>query len=154
MQIRHIRNLWYTMVPPGRKSDFRAGFRLDSSRRKFKIGPPAGLGPAGEPILRFPRIEFDRNPAWKTDFRPGAPSCDLEYAIPEVHILLFLKVGSEIVDLGMQKAPCLRKTHPKGWGGEAPHPFPFIFGRQEAACTPQNQRFHIRLSNIRDFGPL
>ena len=42
--------LCYAMVLPGRKSGFRAGFRPDSSRDSFKIGPPAGRRPIGRPI--------------------------------------------------------------------------------------------------------
>jgi hypothetical protein len=35
--------LCYAMMLPSRKSGFRAGFQLDSSRGSFKIGPPIGL---------------------------------------------------------------------------------------------------------------
>ena len=35
-------SLCYTIVLPGRKSGFRAGFRPDSSRERLKIGRPAG----------------------------------------------------------------------------------------------------------------
>ncbi len=41
--------LCYAVVVSDRKSGFRAG----SSRENTKIGPPAGLPPAGGPILRF-----------------------------------------------------------------------------------------------------
>ncbi len=44
------RTLCYTIVLPGRKSVFRAGFRPDSSRESLKIDPPAGLRLAGGPI--------------------------------------------------------------------------------------------------------
>ncbi len=37
--------LCYTIVLPGRKSVFRAGFRTDSSGERLKIGPPAGRRP-------------------------------------------------------------------------------------------------------------
>ncbi len=80
---------------PGRISGFRAGFRPDfgrisgdtlrnsasgpeigfpgpdSSRGGLEIGPPAGLRPAGGPILRRSRLESDRNLAPKpTDTWP------------------------------------------------------------------------------------
>jgi hypothetical protein len=55
------------IVFPGRKSGFRAGFRPDASRESLNIGPPAGLR-----ILMRPRLESDRNPARKPDFRPGS----------------------------------------------------------------------------------
>ena len=42
--------LCYAIVPVGRTSGFRAGFRPDSNRESLKIGPPAGLRPAGMPI--------------------------------------------------------------------------------------------------------
>ena len=64
--------LCYAIVLPGRKSGFRAGFRPDSSRGNLKIGPPAGLRPAGGPILMLSRLESGRNPARKPDFRPGS----------------------------------------------------------------------------------
>jgi hypothetical protein len=35
--------LCYSIVLPGRKAVFRAGFRPDSIRESHKIGPPAGL---------------------------------------------------------------------------------------------------------------
>ena len=62
----------YAIVLPGRKSGFRAGFRLDSNRESIKIGPPAGRRPAGKPISRLSRLESGRNPARKLDFRPGS----------------------------------------------------------------------------------
>ena len=65
-------NLCYAIVLPGRKSVFRAGFRPESSRESFKIGPPGPLRPAGGPILTLSRLESGRNPARKTDFRPGS----------------------------------------------------------------------------------
>ncbi len=37
------------VVLPARKSGFRGGFRLESSRESFKIGPPAGLREVPEP---------------------------------------------------------------------------------------------------------
>ncbi len=40
---------------PGRKSVFRAGFGPDSNRGHLRIGPPAGLKPAGGPILKLSR---------------------------------------------------------------------------------------------------
>jgi hypothetical protein len=43
----------------------------DSSRYNIEIGPPAGFRPAGGPLLRRFRLESGRNPARKTDFRPG-----------------------------------------------------------------------------------
>ncbi len=46
----------------GGKSGFRAGFRPHSSPEDFNIGPPAGLRPAGEPILRLSKFEARRNP--------------------------------------------------------------------------------------------
>ena len=64
--------LGYAIVLPGRKSGFRAGFRLDSNRENIKIGPPAGLRPAEGPILMFSRLESGRNPARKPDFQPGS----------------------------------------------------------------------------------
>jgi len=39
--------LCFAIVPPGRKSVFRAGFRPDSDRESLKIGTPAGRRPAG-----------------------------------------------------------------------------------------------------------
>ncbi len=45
--------LCYAIVLPGRKTGFRAGFRPDSSRESLKLGPAAGLRPAGGPILRL-----------------------------------------------------------------------------------------------------
>ncbi len=43
--------LCYAVMLPGRKSRFRAGFRQDSNKGSFKIGPPAGRKLAGVPIL-------------------------------------------------------------------------------------------------------
>ncbi len=37
----------------GRKSGFRAGFRTEINRENLKIGPPAGGGEAGGPIVRL-----------------------------------------------------------------------------------------------------
>ena len=39
-----------TVVLPGRKSDFRAGFWPDCHREINEIGPPAGHRPAGGPM--------------------------------------------------------------------------------------------------------
>ncbi len=39
--------LCYAIMLPGRKSSFRVGIRPDSNRESLKIGPAAGLGPAG-----------------------------------------------------------------------------------------------------------
>ncbi len=66
-----IATLCYAMVLLGRKSGIRAAFRPDSIREGINIGPPAGLRPAGGPILMHSRIESGRNPARKLDFRPG-----------------------------------------------------------------------------------
>ncbi len=44
---------------------FRGRFRPYSSRESFKIGPPAGPGPAGGPFLRLSRLDSGRNPARK-----------------------------------------------------------------------------------------
>ncbi len=63
--------LCYARVPPGRKSGFRARFRLDSNWESLEIGPPAGRRPAGEQILKLSRLESGRIPAQKTDFQPG-----------------------------------------------------------------------------------
>ncbi len=57
--------LRYAAVLPGRKSVFQAGFRPASSRECSKLGPPAGLRPAGGPI-GFP----DCN---RAEIRPGSP---------------------------------------------------------------------------------
>jgi hypothetical protein len=54
-------SLCYAIVLPVQKSGFRAGCRPDSCRGNLKIGPPAGLRPAGK-----------RNPARKPDFWPGS----------------------------------------------------------------------------------
>ncbi len=43
-------SLCYTILLPSRKSVLRAGFRPDSSWESVKVGPPAGLRPAGGPI--------------------------------------------------------------------------------------------------------
>ncbi len=53
-------------MPPGPKSGFRAGFRPDSNR----------LRPSADRIMfnKFSSLESDRNPARKTDFRPGLGS--------------------------------------------------------------------------------
>ncbi len=44
-----------TLMLPGRKSAFRAGFWPDCYRESPEIGPPAGLRPAGGPILLLSR---------------------------------------------------------------------------------------------------
>jgi hypothetical protein len=59
-------SIYYEIVPPGRKSGFRVGFRPDASRESLKIGPLASRRPAGGPLLRFPH----QNPA---ESRPGSP---------------------------------------------------------------------------------
>ncbi len=64
--------LCYAMVLPGRISGFRARFRQDSTRENLTISSPAGLRPAGRPILKISRIESGRNPTRKPDFRPGS----------------------------------------------------------------------------------
>jgi hypothetical protein len=70
MNLAHT--LGYAIVLPGWKSGFWAGLRPDSGRESFKIGHPAGLGPAGGPILRLSEFESGRNVARKPDFRPGS----------------------------------------------------------------------------------
>ncbi len=55
-----------------RKLCFRAAFRPDSGSGNLKISSPTGLRPAGGPILMFSRPDPGRNPARKTDFRPGS----------------------------------------------------------------------------------
>ncbi len=51
--------LWYSIVPPGRNSGFRAGSRLDSVRESFKIGRagfddfPTRIRPKSGPEARF-----------------------------------------------------------------------------------------------------
>ncbi len=52
------------IVLPGRKSGFRAGFRLDSTRESFKIGPLA------RPMLS--QLESGRNSARKSEFWTGS----------------------------------------------------------------------------------
>ncbi len=66
------RTLCHTIMLPGRKSGLRARFRWDSNRENLKIGPAAGLRPAGGPILMLSRLESGRNPARKPDFRTGS----------------------------------------------------------------------------------
>ncbi len=57
--------LCYAIVPPGQQFVFQAGFRPDSHRESFKIGPPAGrradfdafrirIRPKANPEARFP----------------------------------------------------------------------------------------------------
>ena len=48
--------LCYAIVFPDRKSGFRAGFRPDSSRESFKIGPPAAQLGRQEPASRRPPL--------------------------------------------------------------------------------------------------
>ncbi len=43
----------YAIVLPGRKSDFRNGFRLDPNRESLQIGPPGGLRPTRGPFSRL-----------------------------------------------------------------------------------------------------
>ncbi len=45
--------------------------RPNASRESLTIGPPAGLRPVGGSMLRH-RLESGRNPARKTDVRPGS----------------------------------------------------------------------------------
>ncbi len=52
-----LNTLCYAIMLPGRKSGFRAGFRPDYNRENLKIGSPAGLRPAGGPILGFSQLE-------------------------------------------------------------------------------------------------
>ncbi len=59
------------MVFPGRRLGFRPGFRQVSIKGNIEIGSPAGR-PAGGPILMLSRLESDRNPDRKFDFRPGS----------------------------------------------------------------------------------
>ncbi len=47
--------LLYTIMLPGRKSDFRAGFGPDCHRGNTEIGPPAGRRPTGGPLSVFSR---------------------------------------------------------------------------------------------------
>ncbi len=54
---RAISALGYTIVLPGRKSGFRAGFRPYSNMENIKIGPLAGRRLAGGPILRLSLLE-------------------------------------------------------------------------------------------------
>ncbi len=63
--------LCYAIVLAGRRLGLRAGLQPDSIWESFEIGPPAGLQPAGGPILMFSRLESGQNPARKPDFRPG-----------------------------------------------------------------------------------
>ncbi len=59
-------------VLPGRDSGFRARCRPDFIRKNINIGPPAGLRPAGGPIVSLSRFKSGRPPARKPDFRPGS----------------------------------------------------------------------------------
>ncbi len=62
----------YAIAVPCWKPGFRAGLRPDSSLEHVKICPPPDLRPAGGPVLMFSRLESGRNPARKSDFRPGS----------------------------------------------------------------------------------
>ncbi len=66
--------LCYAIVFPGRKSGFRAAFRQDSSWERPKLGSPAGLRPAGRPIMRFYRLESGL-------IRPGRPPARKHYCV-------------------------------------------------------------------------
>ncbi len=52
----------YAIMLPGRKSDFRAGFRLNSNLKNLKIGAPAGR-----------RATFEAFPQNPTKIRSGSP---------------------------------------------------------------------------------
>lgn len=56
------RTLRYAVLPPVLESGLRAGFRLDSNRGSFKIGPPPGLRPAERLILKLNRLKSGRHP--------------------------------------------------------------------------------------------
>ena len=53
----------YAIVLPGRRSGFQAGSQADYNNKNIKIGPPAGLWPAGGPMSKISRLESGRNPA-------------------------------------------------------------------------------------------
>jgi hypothetical protein len=56
--MRNVAMLCYTIMPPGRKSNFRAGFRPDSNRESLEIGPSADRRPAGGPMSRLSLIRI------------------------------------------------------------------------------------------------
>ena len=64
--------VYYAIVLPGRISGFRAAFRKDSRRESLKLSAPAGLRPAGGPILKLSRLESGRNLARKPISGPEA----------------------------------------------------------------------------------
>ncbi len=64
--------LCYAKVLLGLQSSFRAGFRPDSDGEDVSMDSPAGLRPAGVPILMISQLESGRDPVWKPDFRPGS----------------------------------------------------------------------------------
>ncbi len=66
------RTLCYAIVLPGRNSDFRAGFRPDSSRDSLKIGCPSGRPKAGRGahVLKLSRLD--------SEIRPGGPISGME----------------------------------------------------------------------------
>ncbi len=68
----NVCTLCYAILLPGRKLAFRAGFWPDCYRENTKIGPPAGLRPAGEPISVLSRQQSGQNPARKADFWLGS----------------------------------------------------------------------------------
>jgi hypothetical protein len=79
---------------PGRIAGFRAGLRPNSNLESVEIGPPAGLRPAGGPILRLSRQESGQKSARKPDFRPGSATAQhrvsrrFEPVVTQVHFEL------------------------------------------------------------------
>ncbi len=59
LSCRYQHPLCYAILLLGRKSVFRDACRPDSSRGSRKIGPPAGLRPAGGPMLMFSRLDTE-----------------------------------------------------------------------------------------------